>query len=297
MKRDMIFFSPEGLGLTSTSANHLANLAKEMIRCEEAELAGLRLYSSSVALIGTKTSERLSTGATAAQLEKATEKLYTIAKAKSLIAWLREAIKAKERLYKEAEAMTLKEYAEAKGFDLPELPTKKESLTEDEYYASLSIDERNRFYQTETLAAVLGNAIHPGGSLATAREDLDCHIRKPRDIRGEGRDALIYSYEPTIEQSLIDEIYFRLQKQYREAQAKVNSFKYDCNKAVTESQTANNATYVKEMADYNNKMKLLNAELEAHIKNRTAEIENYRIMIPQSLSSIFELVSDLGKKK
>ena len=32
MKKDMIFFSADGNGLTSTSANHIANLAKEKIR-------------------------------------------------------------------------------------------------------------------------------------------------------------------------------------------------------------------------------------------------------------------------
>lgn len=53
MKKDMIFFSKEGKGLTSTSANHIANLAKEMVREIESSLSSLTLYSTSVALIGT----------------------------------------------------------------------------------------------------------------------------------------------------------------------------------------------------------------------------------------------------
>lgn len=48
MKKDMIFFSTEGKGLTSTSANHIANLAKEMVREIETSLAGLTLYSLSL---------------------------------------------------------------------------------------------------------------------------------------------------------------------------------------------------------------------------------------------------------
>lgn len=52
MKKDMIFFSTEGKGLTSTSANHIANLAKEMVREIETFVSGLTLYSTSVVLIG-----------------------------------------------------------------------------------------------------------------------------------------------------------------------------------------------------------------------------------------------------
>lgn len=297
MKSDMIFFSHDGQGLTSTSANHIANLAKEMIRSEEAALEGLVFYSTSVALIGAATSERLNAGSSPEELSGVVDHLHTIAKAKSLIAWLREAIKAKERLYKEAELMTLDEYAERQDLELPQIPKKETAITDDDYYASLSLDERNRYYQTETLAAVLGKAVHPGGALADAREALDLHIRQPREVKGEGRDTLIYSFEPTVELGSVDDVYFRLQKQYREAQAKVNAFKHDCSKAVAASQTMVNARYANEMAEYNRQMKLLDAQLAEYKKRRTAEIENFRILIPQSLKGIYDKVSDLGKNK
>ena len=98
----MIFFSADGQGLTSTSANHVANLAKEMVRVLETTLASMVLYSASVALIGSDTENKLNMGAAADDLTDMPRKLRTIAKAKSLIAWLREAIKAKERLAAEA---------------------------------------------------------------------------------------------------------------------------------------------------------------------------------------------------
>lgn len=40
--KDLIFFSEEGRGLTSTLANHIANMAKEMIRGLMAELEELQ---------------------------------------------------------------------------------------------------------------------------------------------------------------------------------------------------------------------------------------------------------------
>lgn len=52
MDKDLIFFSAGGRGLTSTSANHVANMAKEMIRILEARLAAMVFYSTEVSLIG-----------------------------------------------------------------------------------------------------------------------------------------------------------------------------------------------------------------------------------------------------
>ena len=46
MKKDTIFFSEDGKGLTSTSANHVANLAKEMISDLETSLEAMSLYST-----------------------------------------------------------------------------------------------------------------------------------------------------------------------------------------------------------------------------------------------------------
>ncbi len=296
MKKDMIFFSPDGKGLTSTSANHVANLAKEMIRGIETSLDAMVLYYTSVSLIGMEAAERLVNVSTSAELQTVAGRLHSVAKAKSLIAWLREAIKAKERLLREAEALTLKEYAEAQGIELPKPVEKGHALTEDEYYASLSLDERNRYYETETLAAVLGKAIHPDGCFASARDALDRRLQTPKEVKGDGRDTLIYTFTPTVATGEVDEVYFRLQKQYREAQARVNSSKYECQKAVKESEVAVETRYAEELNAYNDELRQINARLSAHIKARVKEIGDYKIIIPQSLREIFDEVSRLGKQ-
>ena len=53
-----VFFSENGL--TSTSANHVANLAKEYVQETESQLANIKLYKSEVALIGTDNKQLLS---------------------------------------------------------------------------------------------------------------------------------------------------------------------------------------------------------------------------------------------
>lgn len=296
MKKDMIFFSPDGQGLTSTSANHVANLAKEMIRGIETSLSALTFYSTEVALIGSASADKLTHGSDLAELESVTGKLHSVAKAKSLIAWLREAIKAKERMIEEVEEITFDDYCKIAGIEIPKYPERGESLTVDEYYASLTLAERNRYYETETLAAVLGKAIHPDGSIAGAREALSERIQKPRDVKGDGRDTLIFTYIPTVAPENVDEVYFTLQKQYREAQAKVNTYKYDCEKAVKASQIAVDTKHAEQLDEYNHRRELISAQMSAYKHKRTAEIGDYRIVIPESLREIYDTVSHLGKQ-
>lgn len=296
MDKDMIFFATEGHGLTSTSANHVANLAKEMIRGLESSLASLTLFSTSVSLIGSETSDLLTQGAKSDELADVQRKLHAVAKAKSLIAWLREAIKAKEHLLREAESMTNTDYIKLKGLEAVKPPKSGHALTEDEYYASLSIDERNRYYELETLAAVLGKAIHPDGSFAEAREKFNTCLHQPRDVKGDGRDTLIYSYTPTVDPQEVEDLYFKLQKQYREAQSRLNVIKFECQKAVKASEVAVATAYSNELdrfAEYNQR---ISAERAAYVKERVREIGDYKIIIPQSLQEIYNEVSHLGKK-
>lgn len=292
----MIFFSGEGNGLTSTSANHIANLAKEMIREIESSLSALTFYSTTVGLIGTRGGNTLALGDDIGALEAVPAGLHKIARAHSLIAWLREAIKAKERMLKEIAELSFPDYLKIRGLEQPETPVMEPPLTDDSYYASLSINERNSYYSLEALASVIGKAVHPDGSLSRAREDLNLRIRKPKDIDGKGRDTLIYKYTATVEPEQVDEVFFRLQKQFRETQARLNAIKFECAKAVKESEIACQANYAEALARYNAVMSQLRADMAAYIKTRSREIGNYKIVIPDSLKQIFSEVSELGKK-
>lgn len=296
MKKDMIFFSASGNGLTSTSANHIANLAKEMVRDIETSLAGLAFYSTTVALIGNDTVNTLNAGDTAETLSDIRTRLHSIAKANALIAWLREAIKAKERLLKEVEDLPIDKYMEEHGIEKPEMPKRRNALTEDEYYASLSLDERNRYYSLEALAAVLGKAVHPSGAIANAREELCERLKSPRTIDGKGRDALIYTYAPTVETSLVDDVYFAVQKEFREVQASLNAIKFDCQKAVKESEIEVQTAYANACAEYHAEHTRIQNEMSVYKRKRVREIGNYKIVIPASLEGIYKDVAHLGKK-
>lgn len=296
MKKDMIFFSAEGKGLTSTSANHIANLAKEMIRSLEAELGSIVFYSTEVSLIGQDKATVVAQGSGNAELQSVADKLHRIASAKSLIAWLREAIKAKERLIAEAEGLSIEDFAKTEGITIPKMPEEQKSLTEDDYYAGLSLAERNRYYELETLAAVIGKEIHPGGHFADAREVLAVRLGKPHEVKGDGRDTLIYSFAPTVDSALVEDTYFELQKQYREAQARLNAMKYDCERAVTDSNVKARTEYAEAVGKWNGEMQEIRARHAEYIKKKVREYGAMKILMPESLEGIYEEVSHLGKK-
>ena len=53
--KDMVFFADEnteGIKLTSTSANHIANLAKEYIQGVETQLNNICFFNAEVTLVG-----------------------------------------------------------------------------------------------------------------------------------------------------------------------------------------------------------------------------------------------------
>lgn len=293
----MIFFSANGKGLTSTSANHVANMAKEMIRSLTAELEELQFYSTDVALIGESKSNRLVNGANDDSVTAVIDKLFRIAKAKSLIAWLREGIKAKEALIEEIQDLTLEDYAKKEGIDLEDEPKPDVAMTDGDYIATLSLKERCRYYEIETLASTLGKEIHPGGSFAEARDSLLKKLDRPHSVSGEGRDTLIYTYTSSVDTKTVEDVFFKLQKLYREAQADVNARKHECHKVVAETNISKNAEYVAKMVEWTDGRKLLESRKIEYIKRRVKELGEMRIVIPESLQSIYEEVSRLGKTK
>lgn len=295
MKSDLTFFSTDGRGLTSTSANHVANMAKEYVRSIEMDLDSLSFVSTNVSIIGSDITNQLTYGSNQNDLLEVIPKLRKIAKANSLIAWLREAIKAKEHLNDEVRRMTLQQFCQMNNYDYPVYPTMDISMTEDDFYSKLSVEERFRYYEAEALAAVLGKAVHPGGSLADAREQLIEAMKSPSVIQGEGHDALIYSYSPNVESEEVDIVFFNIQKLFREAQAKVNAVKHECSEAVANSDLEVKVKYGDEMELYNREIDKYTALMNAYKAKRKIELDNLKIRIPEALEEIYSEVNRLGK--
>lgn len=301
MKKDMIFFTAdkqyEGLKMTSTSANTIANWTKEYYQGLEIALNSMQFFTKTVGLIGQSETSVLSEGMESLEFAQVPNAIHQIAECKSLIAWLREAIKAKENLNKEVLKLNVEDYCRAHNIEVPTMPSEPDVLTEDEYWSSKSIKERNAYYELETKAAVLGKYIHNGGSFAKAREEMRRVANKPHEIIGSGRDATIYNYSITISPSEVDDTFFALQQKHREYQASLNALKFECEKAIEESRMKANNLYSEAMMDYRTAMNLLQADTIKWKQEQQLAISELKIILPDSLKDIYNTVVALGKKK
>lgn len=297
MQKDLVFFRKEGeqgVALTSTSANYIANLAKEYIQSMESDLNNICFTDTTVGLINSD-SKLIQSGISTDSLNDIPNILEKIAKAKSLIAWLREAIKAKENIGKEIESLSIENYCKEKGIEHPICPKQEPHLTEEEYYSSLSVSERNRYYQLETIAAVIGKYIHPDGILSETRKELKNKIRHPYSVVGTGRDTLVYHNTPTVTETDVDFVFFELQKRHREVQAQLNSIKHECDLAIDASINEVLSKFSAAHEEYKNEMNQITIDFMAWKETKRQEYRNLKIIIPHSLMEIYQNINSLGK--
>jgi hypothetical protein len=286
MKKDEIFFGDSGL--TSTSANFVANLAKEMYTGIEAELNNLHFYSITVGLISGGQDRIIRNGVTS--LEDLEQKLKDIAQLKSLIAWLREAITAKDTLITETKSCEF-------GIEPISIPERETLLTANDVIGEMSIKERNRYFQLETFCSTIGKFIHQDGVFNKERNKLHDIAVAPYSTSGEGANMVIYAYTPTISPEAVDNKFAYLQQLYRENQAQLNSIKHQIETAILKDSAEKNERYKVAYDEYHRKELARSLEIQ---NKRTAEIQrisNLKIIIPDSLKSIFEKVQSYGKSK
>ena len=246
MEKDKIFFGENGL--TSTSANHIANLCKETYSDLECQIENLEFYDESVRLISCNDRQVLKKGINCLTYIPAT--LDRIAQLKSLIAWLREAIKAKERLMKEVQNSSYGDY----GIEVPDAPCSESPITESDVVATWNIKKRNRYYYLDTLCATIGQVIHPNGSFSNARKQMYNIINNPRTTSGSGRDMVIYERTASLDEKEVENTFMSLQNQYRKYQAELNSLKHEVEEAVTNDKFTKDEAYRKANSEYRTRM-------------------------------------------
>ena len=291
--KENVFFAENGL--TSTSANHVANLAKEFIQDEDVQLNNISLVNCSVSLIGSSEKTQVRKGTDDGWFDFFTENVVAVYEAKSLIAWLREAIKAKEQMLREIDDKEIDYWAAENCIELPAAPCKRDIPTRESLIAALDIKERNRIFTLETQAAVIGKCIHPDGRFSKARKELHERLTNPIEIKGEGHDALVYSYEPSCDFNKVDSTFFNMQKWHRECQAELNSLLYKIDEQVRSETIAANAEYIEARKAYESEYEIVRTQFKLWKEQEAKRVSSLKIAIPNELAKIYERVSKLGK--
>ena len=204
-------------GLTSTSANYICNLAKESYEKLEAKLNATSFLEEYITIIGARAETRISLASTEL-LDTATNMLKEIYNLKSLIAWLREAIKEKENLFKANKFFESAEYTAL----MANKPVRKAYLTEQDVIESWTVKEQEEYLSLETRCAVIGKYIHPNGPLSRAKKDLSFRLSHPIVTECSGRDTIVRRYQAVTTEEEVDALFFSLQNKHRELQAQLN---------------------------------------------------------------------------
>ncbi len=285
MKQDEKYFGTEGL--TSTSAEFVANLAKEMLRKDKDKIKSISFVCEQISPYNNPGKSELTLGMEEDEVRGIPALMEHILHLKLLIAWLREAVKAKKRLLEKVEE---KEIEHQTHYPLWEQDMKKE-----DYMGTLSIAERSRMYQMQTRAAVLGKMLHKDGAFEAARERLYDTMTKPREMKSVGGCNLIHYYESSVDPDIVDEVYFKLSTAYREAQAGLNAYLHAMDAAIKQHKIERDAQFTVALEKYNQEETNLSAQLSEWKSKETRRINNLKIIIPDTLRDIYEEVQRVGK--
>ena len=295
MQKDMTFLAVDGK-LTSSSAAHLRNLAKEKAEELLAKLRGANFLDKYVQLIGTSEKNCTDKGWDAFTVSAVPEVIEIVAKYHAFEAWMNEAIEAKRHLYDELKRLSINTWAKLEGIELPVEPEMEKVITSDDCIAELTIKERNRFFALQAKVAALGKLLHNDGYYVRAMGYYQNALSKPISEVMNGRDTILHISEPSVSAEVVNETFFILQNMHREAQAQLNGMAHAIEEAIEKDELAKTTKYREAYSAYANEMKEMNIKFSEYKQKLTAELEKLKIVIPEHLTDVYTELTSLGKK-
>jgi hypothetical protein len=299
-------------GYTSTSANYLANKAKEI--AEGFGTDRISFINTRVKPINSEgTGTILERGISETEFDAIIERKLMICKLNGLISWCREAIKAKDKMLAIAENYTFatwmhETYPEISldtfGAELEEnIYPEDIRMTADEWVSqNMSIKEMNEYLYLLAACSTLGKFIHPNGEYANARATA---IKKngTAKINDFQSSTVMYNFETSVDMGTVEKKFFELQEMHRDNQKRLNAIKF---RIENELQKLNDKysmlvdEYNKVEAENVNKVdaarKKYRAEFNAWRINKLDEIRKLKIIMPNELKDVVDFVNNVQKQ-
>lgn len=294
------YFTDGKTGITSTSANHLANLAKQEYQAEEAILSSVNFITSKIRLINSAegSGNEITTGFTKHQLRAIPGILTKIGELKGFIAWIREALAAKDNLINNVEdefsfdAWVNEHHPEYRS--IVDFAEHQPGVIPAEL--NMSIQEKAKFLFTEAMAATYGSFIHPNGSGDNAYKQLLNKTQNPRSVSLNGADTIITEYTPSVLTSDVNTIFNEIRSDWRSYEAEVNSVKFKLNEQDDENRKKRAREYMEARTQATELAKTCRAEYKEFIETKRQEYRNLKILIPEYFMETYVYLSNLGKK-
>lgn len=280
-------------GRTSTSANHLCNLAKEHYQHLEQMLTSQSLVTKTVSVVGQGSPNILINGIT--DLSPMQKALKEIAQCKALIAYFREGIKAKEKLEKQ-----VKDYGSEKPQFIESFPEREAYLTEEDIMATWPLEKRVRYYALEAKAATYGQHIHPDQAFAEQRAVFHKALVGKSIIKERENYVLIYESKPTLTLEEVESTFFTLQNIHREAEAELNSLKQEIKDALNADKLQKDNVYavayqqyMSAREEYNNTLQALEIADSVKRTELSKTVSKLKILIPDNLKDMIKKLENL----
>jgi hypothetical protein len=300
-------------GLTSTSANYISNIAKEIIKTINV-VDKLSFANVSVADFSNNSQEKffIEKGISEEDFNNLEKNIEIKAKLNALISWFREAIKAREAQIESMERYDFQEWLENEknitdvyfGKVMPVLPEEGyPHITIEEYIEqNFSVKEMTKYFYLQSICSTLGKFIHPDGVYANAKEDI-----KKREntsyIKETTSSNILYSVSSSIPMEEIEAKFFALQDKQREWQKLYNEIKFNVEKAVqkyNDEQNAKKENYRSEVRKVEAEVAVIRGEYQKEFRawkvDELNRLRSLKIIIPNDLNDIYQYVSAYGKQ-
>lgn len=291
-----VFFGE--VGVTSTSATYLCNIARELLKDLEASLNNVSFITEEVSILGSENTVKTKEGYNASELSDLDSKLMEAAELKAFIAWMSEGIKAKELESTRVSRYTLSDYIS----DFPEeaIPEVKDIKEDLEYgIGKLTISDRVKFLYSEAFASSIGIYIHKNGSLKKAYEELLNIAHNKVNVETDAKDSLVLITNkiPSIDVADVEKILLKYQNLRREHEKELNSIKSKVKNLDYEYEVHLNLEHKSKLEQYKQEMSVLRSKYHAYVLNKMEEIKNLKILIPKELEKIYNYLNMISKEK
>lgn len=286
-----VFLTNES-GITSTSANYLANLAQEVIQEKKLELENTSFVDSRI--VTPLCPEGLDYEKANYDLRNISEKIREIARYNTFCAWMREAIKAKEKALNDINNENYEEWLKRNDKvveDKRELELKEES----DFIDELSIGERYTMLMTEAVASSFGKLIHQDSPISNARKQMQYRKLHPTDVKGTGAELTLTRYTVAADSAEVENMFLSLQNEQREAEKQLNAIKSRIKSSKEEYNINAHNEYRQILKERVDRDKTLHIEFEKDKAERRVSLNKMKILVPDALKDIYEHLNKLGK--
>jgi uncharacterized protein (DUF927 family) len=304
-KLNEVYFAKDGeYGLTETQASHLCALAAQIKEEHEATLNNVNFVNTEMSIVGEQGEHVVDAGYTDLSIiEKALAKVSSM---NAFISWFAEARKELESYRAEQTRYNLAEWCENMGKKYPDNPTNHvndvEMSTYEDIVKEMSIKDRQTYLALEAKSAVYGKFIHPRNPMEIARNKMHKVAKAPYSKEGSGRDTLIYHYIPSVSMVDVDDLFNKLQAEYRETEQKLNHMKSDLRKKLTARNLEENnkkqdalAQFRDDYEKYSQELSQLTAEYNKWLVEENERIAKFRFIVPEKLADTEKYLRTLGK--